>query len=74
MKEIDLAYLPVVGRGLQIKIICTMHNIKCNYMLSKPMGDDFDKDNEAPFGTVPWMKDHSNNLNFHHFYIFSYLA
>ena len=62
MKEIDLAYLPVVGRGLQIKIICTMHNIKCNYMLSKPMGDDFDKDNEAPFGTVPWMKDHSNGI------------
>ena len=32
MKEIDLAYLPVVGRGLQIKIICAMHDIKFNYL------------------------------------------
>ncbi len=62
MSEIDLAYLPVVGRGLQIKIVCAMHKIKVNYLLSKPMGDDFDKDTEAPFGTVPWMKDHANGL------------
>ena len=62
MKEIDLAYQPVVGRVLQIKIICAMHDIKFNYLLSKPMGEDFDKDSEAPFGTVPWMKDHSNGL------------
>ena len=62
MSEIDLAYLPVVGRGLQIKIICAMHKIKVNYLLSKPMGDDFDKDIEAPFGTVPWMKDLTNGL------------
>ncbi len=27
-----------------------------------PLGEDFDKDKEAPFGTVPWMKDHSNGL------------
>ena len=33
-----------------------------NYMLSNPMGEDFDKDKEAPFGTIPWMKDHSNGI------------
>ena len=62
MPEIDLAYLPVVGRGEQINIICSMHGIKVNTMMSKPMGEDFDKDTEAPFGTVPWMRDHSNGL------------
>jgi glutathione S-transferase len=62
MNKIDLAYLPVVGRGLQIKIICEMHNIGVNYMLSNPMGEDFDKDNQAPFGTIPWMKDNNNGL------------
>ena len=31
MSNIDLAYLPVVGRGLQIRIICEMHNIDFNY-------------------------------------------
>ena len=62
MPEIDLAYLPIVGRGEQINIICAMHGIKVNAMMSKPMGEDFDKDTEAPFGTVPWMKDHSNGL------------
>ena len=62
MPEIDLAYLPVVGRGEQINIICSIHGIKVNAMMSKPMGEDFDKDTEAPFGTVPWMKDHSNGL------------
>lgn len=62
MPEIDLVYLPVVGRGEQINIICAMHGIKVNSMNSKPMGEDFDKDTEAPFGTVPWMKDHSNGL------------
>ena len=48
--------------GEQINIICAMHGIKVNSMNSKPMGEDFDKDTEAPFGTVPWMKDHSNGL------------
>ena len=62
MNKIDLAYLPVVGRGLQIKIICEMHNIGVNYMLSNPMGEDFDKDNQAPFGTIPWMKDNNNGI------------
>ena len=62
MKEIDLAYLPVIGRGEQINIICKMHGIKVNYLLSSPMGEDFDKDKQAPFGTIPWMKDHANGL------------
>ena len=62
MPQIDLAYLPIVGRGEQINIICAMHGIKVNTMISKPMGEDFDKDTEAPFGTVPWMRDHSNGL------------
>ena len=52
MSEIDLAYLPVVGRGLQIKIICAMHKIKVNYLLSKPMGDDFDKDKDIPLECI----------------------
>jgi glutathione S-transferase len=62
MSEIDLAYLPIVGRGEQINIICAMHGIKVNKLLSSPMGDDFDKDVQAPFGTIPWMKDKSNGL------------
>ena len=62
MPEIDLAYLPVVGRGAQINIICAMHGIKVNSLMSNPMGADFNKDTQAPFGTVPWMKDHGNGL------------
>ena len=62
MNNIDLAYLPVVGRGLQIKIICEMHDIGVNYMLSNPMGEDFDKDSQAPFGTIPWIKDNNNGI------------
>ncbi len=62
MREIKLAYLPVIGRGEQINIICAMHDIKVEYLLSTPMGNDFDKDTDAPFGTIPWMKDKANNL------------
>ena len=62
MKQIDLAYLPIIGRGEQINIICAMHEIKVNYLLSTPLGDDFDKDKEAAFGTIPWMKDNANDL------------
>ena len=53
MPEIDLAYLPVIGRGEQINIICAMHDIKVNSLMSNPMGEDFDKDTQAPFGTIP---------------------
>ena len=38
MSEIDLAYLPVIGRGEQINIICAMHDIKVNSLMSNPMG------------------------------------
>ena len=62
MKQIDLAYLPIIGRGEQINIICAMHDIEVNYLLSTPLGDDFDKDKEAAFGTIPWMKDRANDL------------
>ena len=62
MSEIDLAYLPVIGRGEQINIICAMHSIKVNSLMSNPMGEDFNKDTQAPFGTIPWMKDHSNGI------------
>ncbi len=62
MSNVDIVYLPIVGRGLQINIICALHDIKANYLMSKPMGEDFDKDTEAPFGTIPWLKDHSNGI------------
>lgn len=62
MSGIDLAYLPVIGRGEQINIICAMHGIKVNSLMSNPMGEDFNKDTQAPFGTIPWMKDHSNGI------------
>ena len=62
MREIKLAYLPVIGRGEQINIICAMHDIKVDYLLSTPMGNDFDKDTDAPFGTIPWMEDKANGL------------
>ena len=44
MSNIDLVYLPVIGRGEQINIICEMHDISVNYLHSSPMGNDFDKD------------------------------
>lgn len=62
MKEIDFAYLPIVGRGEQIHIICAMHGIKLNMLLSTPMGNDFDLNVDSLFGTVPWMKDKANDL------------
>ena len=62
MANIDLVYLPIVGRGLQINIICAINDIKVNLLMSKPMGEDFDKDTQAPFGTIPWLKDNSNGL------------
>ena len=62
MKQIELAYLPVIGRGEQINLICALHGIEVNYLLSSPMGEDFDKDTQAPFGIIPWMKDMSNGL------------
>ena len=62
MSKIDIAYIPVVGRGLQIEIICALHGIETNMMMSKPMGEDFDKNTEAPFGTIPWLKDPSNGI------------
>ena len=55
MPEIDLVYLPVVGRGEQINIICAMHGIKVNSMNSKPMGEDFDKDINS-LTNNPWVK------------------
>ena len=62
MGNVDIVYIPIVGRGLQLNIICAMHGIEANYLMSKPMGEDFDKDTEAPFGTIPFLKDHSNGL------------
>ena len=62
MKEIDFAYLPIVGRGEQIHIICAMHGIKLNMLVSSPMGNDFNLNTDSLFGTVPWMKDKANDL------------
>ncbi len=62
MKEIDFAYLPIVGRGEQIHIICAMHDVRVNMLLSTPMGNDFQLTEDSLFGTVPWMKDRSNGL------------
>ena len=62
MKEIDFAYLPVIGRGEQIHIICAMHGIKINILYSTPMGNDFQLSTDSLFGTVPWMKDKSSDV------------
>ena len=35
---------------------------KVNLLMSKPLGEDFDKDTQAPFGTIPWLKDNSNGI------------
>ena len=35
MKQIELAYLPVIGRGEQINLICALHGIEINYLLPK---------------------------------------
>ena len=62
MKEIDFAYLPIIGRGEQVHIICSMHGIKLNMLNSTPMGNDFQLTSDSIFGTVPWMKDRANGL------------
>ena len=62
MSDVTLAYFPVIGRGEQVRLICALHNVLVTELSSTPLGEDFDKDKEAPIGTVPWMKDHSNGL------------
>ena len=62
MREIDFAYLPIIGRGEQVHIICAMHDIKLNMLHSTPMGNDFQLNTDSLFGTVPWMKDKANGL------------
>ena len=62
MREIDFAYLPIIGRGEQVHIICSMHGIKLNMLHSTPMGNDFELTKDSLFGTIPWMKDKSNGL------------
>ena len=62
-KKIDLAYFPeIIGRGYQILVLCAEHKIEVNFLKAKPVGDDFDKDTQSPFGTLPWMKDQSEGL------------
>lgn len=61
--KIDLAYFPgIIGRGQQILILCAEHGIEVNFLEAKPFGDDFDKDTQSPFGTLPWMNDQSEGL------------
>jgi glutathione S-transferase len=62
MSDVTIAYFPVIGRGEQVRLICALHGVSVTELASTPLGEDFDKDKEAPFGTVPWMKDHSNGL------------
>ena len=62
MIDVTIAYFPVIGRGEQIRLICAMHGISVSELASTPLGEEFDKDKEAPFGTVPWMKDHASGL------------
>ena len=62
MSDVTIAYFPIIGRGEQIRLICAMHSISVSELASTPLGEDFDKDKAAPFGTVPWMKDHANGL------------
>jgi Glutathione S-transferase len=60
--KIELAYFPIIGRGQQILILCAEHSIEVKFLIAKPFGDEFDKDTQSPFGTIPWMKDSSNGL------------
>lgn len=60
--KIQLAYFPIIGRGQQILIICEEHDIEVEFLTAKPFGDDFDKDSQSPFGTLPWMRDPSNGV------------
>ena len=62
MDDVTIAYFPVIGRGEQVRLICALHGVSVTELASTPLGEDFDKDKEAPFGIVPWMKDHSNGL------------
>ena len=34
MSKIDIAYIPIVGRGLQINIICALHGIQAKFIKS----------------------------------------
>ena len=62
MSDVTIAYFPVIGRGEQVRLICALHGVSVTEPASTPLGEDFDKEKEAPFGTVPWMKDHSSGL------------
>lgn len=62
-QKITFAYFPIVGRGLQVHILAKEHGVELDVKVAKPFGDDFDKDTEAMFGTVPWMKDGALELN-----------
>ena len=60
--QIELAYFPIIGRGEQILILCAEHGIDVKFLSAKPFGDDFDKDTQAQFGTLPWMRDKTTDL------------
>ena len=46
MTDINLVYLPIVGRGPSNKYYLCNAYIKVNLLMSKPMGEDFDKDTQ----------------------------
>ena len=60
--QIELAYFPIIGRGEQILILCAEHGVDVKFLSAKPFGDDFDKDTQAQFGTLPWMREKTTDL------------
>jgi len=62
--EIEMCYFPVVGRGEQIRLICSEHGVTLKEI--PPIGfggDTFNYAQMTPNGHLPWMKDGMLVLN-----------
>ena len=47
-------YLPVVGRGEQIRLLAAEHDIDYETVLPAGFGGEYNWAEQAPHGTVPW--------------------
>jgi len=58
MATVDFAYMPVIGRGEQVRLLCAENGVDVNETWTA----ELDK-SKLPFGTVPYLKDGSVELN-----------
>lgn len=58
MPTVDFAYKPIIGRGEQVRLICAENGVEVNEIWHAA----FDA-SKLPFGTLPYLKDGSMELN-----------